>query len=165
MRMTLRAASCLTLALSGCVSADPATNAADKQTASAVADAGVKAARKGLPTQSLLPGECGLFLWTRREQPEFVFFSKGASETALFWSDEKTLVLDRVRFGGEVFGQQLTQQGFRASDGRDIHLSMTPGDELISGQRIPEASLTITDDEGWKTLVPVAGVTACQPEG
>ena len=72
--------------------------------------------------------------------------------------------LSRTALGGDVFGQQLTEQDFVTADGRSIELRMTPGDQLIGGQRIPEASLTLVDAEGWKTLIPLAGVSACQPD-
>ena len=45
-----------------------------------------------------------------------------------------------------------------------VELRMEPGEQLVGGQRVPEASLTVIDSEGWRTMIPVAGVTACQPE-
>ena len=152
------------LLLLGCTNIPQENGAQPLQNASAKVKGGLVVPDKGLPAQTLQPGECGLFLWTRREQPEFVFFSGGSSEKALFWNEGAILALKRVRYGGDVFGQQLTEQGFASEDGRDIQLTMTPGDELVSGQRVPVASLQITDSEGWKTMVPVAGVAACQPE-
>ncbi|MAK62214.1 MAG: hypothetical protein CMK09_14690 [Ponticaulis sp.] len=133
-------------------------------TASEIAAQGQASPRKGLDPVALEVGECGLFLWTRREQPQFVFHSRAGTETARLWFDGATLDLNRTALGGDVFGQQLTEQDFAMSDGRAVQLRMTPGDQLIGGQRVPEASLTVIDAEGWKTLIPLAGVTACQPE-
>ncbi|WP_293611089.1 hypothetical protein [Ponticaulis sp.] len=123
-----------------------------------------QAPRAGLAPQTLAVGECGLFLWTRREQPEFVFFSKAGTEQAKFWHAGQTHELSRIAVGGQIFGQQLSEQDFSLPDGRSAELRMTPGEMLVGGQRIPEASLTIIDAEGWRTMIPVAGVTACQPE-
>ena len=138
------------------------SSGASETTAQSVA---ASAPRTGLPAQTLSAGECGLFLWTRREQPQFVFFSKAGTESALFWADNGAQTLSRTGVGGEIFGQQLTEQNFALSDGRSIELRMTPGEQLVGGQRVPEATLTVIDGEGWRTLVPVAGVTVCQPAG
>lgn len=129
-----------------------------------IAAQGQASPRKGLDPVALNEGDCGLFLWTRREQPQFVFFSRAGEETARFWFEDSSLELSRTALGGDVFGQQLTEQDFVTADGRSIELRMTPGDQLIGGQRIPEASLTLVDAEGWKTLIPLAGVSACQPD-
>lgn len=131
--------------------------------ANALAVAGMEDAREGLPAQELKIGECGLFLWTRREDPQFVFFSRSGEETAEYWFQGAQVSLNRTALGGDIFGQQLTEQDFADASGKSYQLRMTPGDMLVSGQRVPEASMTITDSEGWKTLIPLAGVTACQP--
>ncbi len=124
----------------------------------------VETPQRGLPAQTLNVGECGLFLWTRREQPEFIFFSKAGSDDALLWIDGEVADLNRVALGGDIFGQQLTEQDFAFGGGRMVELRMEPGEQLVGGQRVPEASLTVIDAEGWRTMIPVAGVTACQPE-
>lgn len=123
----------------------------------------VQPPRPGLSPQELQAGECGLFLWTRRESPEFIYFSKAGTETALIWLDKEEHALSRTGVGGEVFGQQLTEQYFVMADGRQVELEMTPGDMLISGQRIPEVLVRVIDGEGFKTVIPAAGVTVCQP--
>lgn len=146
--------------LVGCVSAtsNPAT---PPVTSAAIAAA--ETPRAGLPAQTLEAGECGLFLWTRRQQPEFIFFSKVGTERGEFWDGEKAIALSRTGFGGDIFGQELTEQTFVTGDGRTAKLSLVPGDQLVSGQRVPEASITIIDAEGWSTLIPAAGVSVCQP--
>lgn len=152
------------MALGACASTDTSSEAPAGNSASAAASAGVARAREGLPPQTMEPGECGLFLWTRREQPQFVFFALSGQDTAQYWLEGETIALSRTALGGDIFGQQLTEQDFADSAGRAYQLRMTPGDVLVGGQRIPEATLTMIDPEGWKTLVPLAGVSACQPE-
>ena len=139
------------------------TPSAKKQGADQVTKAGVAKTKTGLPAQVVNPGECGLFLWTRRESPEFVFFAIAGTEQAKFWYEKTELALVRTGAGGDVFGQELTEQVFKLPDGRTLELEMKPGDLLVSGQRVPEATLRIKDAEGWSTLVPAAGVTMCQP--
>lgn len=161
MKTMLKAGLCLALltVVSGCAGMLGEQKAAEK---AAAADT-VKPPRKGLPAQELLPGECGLFLWTRRENPEFIFFSKAGSETAVFWLDDAVQNLSRTSAGGDIFGQQLTEQTFVLQDGRKMEMSMVPGDMLVGGQRVPEVSIRVLDAEGWATMIPAAGVTVCQP--
>jgi len=152
--------------LAGCASAPPEeqTSKPSPTSPAAATKAAQMKMKKGLPAQELQPGECGLFLWTRRESPEFVFFSKAGEETALFWMEGNALTLQRTGVAGTVFGQELTEQFFALPDGRTMELRMEPGDLLVSGQRVPEASIRVRDDNGWETLIPVAGVTGCQPD-
>lgn len=150
-----------------CVSSDPSGDTRSENTAGAkdVALTGLEKAATGLSPQVLTEGECGLFLWTRREAPEFVFFAKANTETAKFWYEKAEQALTRTGVGGDVFGQQLTEQFFTLPDGRKLELSLTPGDLLVGGQRVPEATFRVLDSEGWATLIPAAGVTVCQPMG
>ena len=153
----------LVLMLAGCETVPSDDKTVPPTSASAAVAAGLSGVREGLPPQELQVGECGLFLWTRREQPQFVFFSKSGEETAKFWTEGREIALDRTGLGGEIFGQQLTEQDFSDAAGKTYELRMTPGDLLVSGQRVPEATITVMDAEGWKTLIPLAGVSACQP--
>lgn len=161
--------SSLVVMVAGCATSAPTLEKKSEKTISSkkagatdVAKQELEKTKTGLPAQALANGECGLFLWTRRETPEFVFFSKSGEETAKFWFEKKEQALARTGVGGEVFGQQLTQQFFKLPDGRKLELTMTPGDMLVGGQRVPEASFRITDAEGWATMIPSAGVTVCK---
>lgn len=151
------------LAISACSGRLDGSETASTKSATAV-NAISEMPKDGLPAQELLPGECGLFLWTRSEDLKFIFFSKGGSDEALFWLDGESQALTRTGLGGEIFGQQLTEQTFRLPDGRIMELDMTPGEKLVGGQRVPMAKIRIIDADGWATMIPAAGVTGCQPE-
>lgn len=160
---TLLSGGSLLLAVAACSSV-PVTAPEAPTSASALAQQGQTNSRKGLPPQTLAPGECGLFLWTRREQPSFVFFSRTGTESASVWLDGQEVDAQRTSFGGDIFGQELTEQGFSLPDGKEVQLNLSPGELLVGGQRIPEATMTVIDLEGWKTMTPVAGVSVCQPQ-
>ncbi|MEO1641956.1 MAG: hypothetical protein AAFR74_01375 [Pseudomonadota bacterium] len=119
----------------------------------------------GLGPQTLAPGECGLFLWSKTDTTKFIFFSRAVSGIALFKPGNETLNLQQIAAGGTIFGQFNTEQGFAADDGSMVELSFVPGDELTGGQRIADGLITITDAEGWRTKLPVLGIRACMPEG
>nr|WP_321361823.1 hypothetical protein [uncultured Hyphomonas sp.] len=122
------------------------------------------AATASLPAQTLEPGTCGLFLWTRDEPRHFVLFF-GAGDTtakAIMNGRQQTLRVDSQ--DGDVFGQFLTRMAFSAPDGDDITLTMTPGEQIEGGRRVPLARMIYDNEEGWEIITPLTGLTACQPE-
>ncbi len=146
------------LAFLGACASSGAPPAADVPTGASTA------ATASLPAQTLEPGTCGLFLWTRDEPRHFVLFF-GAGDTtakAIMNGRQQTLRVDSQ--DGDVFGQFLTRMVFSAPDGDDITLTMTPGEEIEGGRRVPLARMIYDNEEGWEIITPLTGLTACQPE-
>ena len=121
------------------------------------------AATESLPAQTLAPGKCGLFLWTQDEPRRFVLFYEAgaASAKAVLNGQETALAIESQ--GGDVFAQFMTRIDFRAPNGVPVSLALEPGDLIEGGRRVPLARMVSQDDEGWETIVPLAGLTACQP--
>ena len=65
---------------------------------------------------------------------------------------------------GNVFGQFLTRMAFSAPDGDAVTLTLTPGEEIEGGRRVPLARMIYDNEEGWEIITPLTGLTACQPE-
>jgi len=147
------------LALAGCVTTVSDQRVTPSQQRPAAAAAQVPLS--GLDAQALELNECGLFLWSKTDTTKFIFFSKAMSGQAVFKPDDETLQLEQVAAGGTIFGQFNTEQGYRASDGRVIELAFEAGEPLIDGQRISDGLITVTDAEGWRTVLPVLGIRAC----
>lgn len=120
--------------------------------------------KSGLGPQELLVGDCGLFLWSQTDVSKFIFFSKALSGTATFAQGEVPLVLTQIAAGGDIFGQFNTNMTYATQDGRELALSIEPGENLDGGQRIESGMINIRDAEGWDTKLPVLGVRACQQE-
>ena len=118
----------------------------------------------GLGAQTLAPGECGLFLWSRTNIDQFIFFSRALSGRAALRYGPDTLSLRQSQARGEIFGQFNTETVYGVDGGGTVVLSFEAGDALTGGQRIENGLLTRTDAGGWQTKLPVAGVRACQPE-
>lgn len=117
-----------------------------------------------LPAQTLEPGKCGLFLWTRDEPRHFVlFFTAGdATAEAILDGRRQTLRIDSQ--DGDVFGQFLTRMVFSKPDGESVTLTLAPGEEIEGGRRVPLARMIYDNAEGWEIITPLTGLTACQPE-
>ena len=141
--------------IAGCATPSPANQSSTAKVASV----------NELDAQELAPGDCGLFLWTAGEPRRFVFFSKAGSETANVNLGDDTVSMTAVSSEGDLFGQFMTEMRFQSAEPRSqLDVSLTPGELLEQGQRIEDARLTLTDAEGWETIIPVLGVRACQVE-
>lgn len=147
-----------------CQSAPPENPQAERARLLAQRPAIDSVPRSGLGPQELQPGECGLFLWSQTDVSKFIFFSRALSGTALFAQDEAPMALTQSGAGGNIFGQFNTEMRYIADDGRQLELTLEPGDELQGGQRVERGLINLTDGEGWQTKLPALGVRACQPE-
>lgn len=119
---------------------------------------------EGLPPQRLAPGKCGLFLWGMSAPRQFVFFAESPVTTALVLLEGQPVSLPVTAAGGEVFGQFVSQLKFAdAAAGREVEVTLKPGEVLEGGQRVDSGNIVIRTAEGWETILPVTGVRACIP--
>lgn len=116
----------------------------------------------GLGPQRLEKNECALFLWSKTDPSQFIFFERAQSGTATIRIGAENVEASQTANYGQIFGEFMTEQAFAASDGTTVAISLVPGDELQGGQRVEQGSMVITTGEGWRTLIPVLGVRACQ---
>lgn len=117
-----------------------------------------------LPAQTLLPGQCGVFLWTLAEPRRFVFFERAGDNAALFHVDGANVELGLTGVDGALMGAFAVKRSLRTPDGAlSAQLDLTPGDALEGGQGISQARMTLTRPDGWRVVLPLAGVYACQP--
>jgi len=153
----------LTLVLVGCQSndRDPAEERARLLAQKPAIDSVPSSA---LGPQELRTGECGLFLWSQTDVSKFIFFTRALSGTALFAQGDTPMALTQISAGGDIFGQFNTVMSYQAEDGRNVALTLVPGEILDGGQRIESGILNVRDREGWDTKLPVLGVRACQQE-
>lgn len=117
----------------------------------------------GLGPQTLASNECGLFLWNRTDPTQFIFFQREQAGQATMQIGARAVTVAQTVNRGQIFGEFMTEQGFAAPGGEQILLTVVPGEELRGGQRVEQGKLEITTGEGWRTLIPVVGVRACQP--
>lgn len=157
------------LACSGLLSACATDDLARQRALEEAMRTAERAAMAALPetalqAQELLPGECGLFLWSKTDTSKFIFFSKAITETATLTQGELPVALTQTGAGGDLFGEFNTRTTYRAENGSDVELELTPGEMLDGGQRVRDGLITVTNSAGWLTKLPVLGVRACQPK-
>ena len=119
--------------------------------------------QSGLGAQTLAANECGLFLWSKTQPDRLIFFQRAASGQARIKIADQTVDAVQSANRGNIFGQFMTEQTILAPGGQQVGISFTAGEELQGGQRIDDGRMTITAEEGWRTVIPVLGVRACKP--
>jgi hypothetical protein len=116
-----------------------------------------------LKPQSLAPGACGIFLWSRNRQPEFVFFTDSSSGISLVQMQGRELRFMRSPAGEVVTARGITQNYVSNADRLSLRIDLSRGEKIDQGERISQGVITITDERGWEQKTPVSGVASCQP--
>ena len=155
------------LAVAGCASGatDTRTSAGASAATAVIGDPdGLEIG--ALPPRQLEEGECGLFLFTSRPSARFVFFSNAARATGEMRIDGGVVTFARTSTGGEVFDQHFAESEYRApTQGLVLSLSLRPAGRMQGGTRVESGAIRVRKTDGWSMVVPVAGATACGPQG
>lgn len=169
-RTTLFAVSCA--ALAACVtttepspaSSDPATIAPAPTTIPPEATPGVSEglAIGTLPAQRMVTGQCGLFLFTPKPAPRFVFFAEAASGTGKIMLNGRELALARTSVDGNLVNQHYSTQTYQSADEIKVEVTFVAGDAAESGTSIDSGKLRVDRADGWSAVLPVSGATSCQ---
>ena len=116
-----------------------------------------------LSARDLGPGDCGLFVWTMPPDRRFILFSDNVSGAAAWFNagEERNLIL-QDKAGDPAYGQ-YAEQSFTGTDGQVLELSLIQGEDIVQGTRFPEGTLKISGEDGWRKVVPVSALAACQP--
>lgn len=166
-RFRLLAVLALAGALAGCSGAGggkrPELPAAGPMTASADAAGSQPIAVGALAPRELSNGQCAMFLWARQAQTRFIFFAGSDGTAAMRLNGEERSFVRTAAEGNPAFGQ-FARQRFEAGDWQ---LALTVEVEarrgLMGGAVIPRGALRVSEPEGWKRVLPVAGLIACGP--
>lgn len=116
-----------------------------------------------LPSQTLKPGQCGLFLWSRTERPEFIVFVPDNPARATAIINGRIRQLDRKTKSGDLVLGHYRKQSF-ASGAFAFELELTyDADRTVKdGAIIRQGVLRTYDRKGGTTVVPVGGMIGCQ---
>ena len=116
-----------------------------------------------LPAQALAAGECGLFLWLKRDDAPLIFFQRSKTETAQMIIDGAQLSLARTDMSGPIGMSFFERQGFTA-DGMAVNLRMqvVMDQSLQGGLKVPSGIISIDRADGWSAALPVAGAIGCK---
>lgn len=118
---------------------------------------------EALSAQKLSPGRCGLFLWSRTQQPVFIMFATEAPAEAMVRIGGRDRKLARKTTGGErVFGH-FEKQTFSSNQYTfDVELTYDTSRPIQDGAIIKQGVMRTTDKKGFATVLPVGGMIGCQ---
>jgi len=114
-----------------------------------------------LAPRNLAAGQCAMFLWMKQGRAQFVFYAESDGTAVMRLNGEERRFSRIAAEGDPAFGQ-YTRQRF---DAGDWELALTVAVEarrgLLGGAVIPRGALRVVEPEGWKRVLPVAGLIAC----
>ncbi len=115
-----------------------------------------------LAARDLAPGECALFVWTADSAKRFILFSKAADPTAVWWTKDGDMILNRISSTGfSTYGEPPVQT-FSMSDGGTLKLTLAEAEDITGGTRYKSGAITLSDPQGWEKFMPVIGLAGCQ---
>ncbi|WP_417450043.1 hypothetical protein [Kordiimonas sp.] len=116
-----------------------------------------------LPAQTLAKGECGLFLWLKREDAPLVFFQRSGSLAAEMIVDGSLRALTRDAAEGPIGMSFFERQNFVGDDMRvNLRIQVEADRSLQQGLKVPSGMISIDTHEGWSAALPVAGAIGCK---
>lgn len=114
-----------------------------------------------LPDAALPRGSCGMILWTldaERPIPVFRAVSQKGAEVNVDGAVRKLTLADAD--GASGFGV-FEQQTFFA-DGLTVKVGVRFGLGFEGGSYLERGLISIEKPDGWKTVVPAAGIAGCR---
>ncbi|RKQ72128.1 hypothetical protein DES40_1465 [Litorimonas taeanensis] len=114
---------------------------------------------QNLPPQNLLPGQCGLFIWTADNQNKFIGFETESSATyVLNGHIRRASRLDNTTLDAPKRRYQTLNEGSLAE--MTFELSLQRDVEISEGERFYGRLSTKTED-GWDRVTPIAALLSC----
>ena len=116
-----------------------------------------------LPTQQLARGQCALVLWSRNATPVRFLVTLDQPAVANVMVQGRIVQLARVEQTGQSLHGQFPQQHYRG-EGISLEVSFARNDarELAGGAVVSSAVVEYVDAAGWTSIIPAAGLIACQ---
>jgi len=132
-----------------------------QSTSSQVDIGGVKL--EALQAQTLSPGRCGLFLWSRSERPVFIMFATEApAEATVRIGGRNRQLARKVTSGERVFGHFEKQTFANGQYSLEVDLTYDTSRPIQDGAIIKQGVMRTVDKKGFATVLPVGGMIGCQ---
>jgi hypothetical protein len=116
-----------------------------------------------LPTHQLARGQCALVLWSRNSTPIRFLVTLDEPAVANVMVRGRIVELSRVQQSGQSLHGQFPEQHYRG-EGMSLEVSFARDDarELAGGAVVSSAVVEYVDEAGWTSIIPAAGLIACQ---
>jgi hypothetical protein len=116
-----------------------------------------------LPTQQRARGQCALVLWSRNSTPVRFAVTLDRPAVARVSLQGRVVELVRVAQSGQSIHGQFPEQHYRG-EGISLQVSFVADDarQLAGGAVVSSAIVEYDDPSGWTSVIPAAGLIACQ---
>ena len=121
-----------------------------------------KPSAPGLAPQTLAAGECGLFLWTRDEPRQFIYFQQENRPSGLVYLSGRSLQISTSDITAGLGDRQAFALDYTDPAGKALTISGQYGETIEGGRRISSAKIKSLDAENWQHIIPANGVFACR---
>jgi hypothetical protein len=122
---------------------------------------GSSATAGALPDAALPKGGCGMILWTldiERPIPVFRAVSEKGAEIVVDGKLQQLVLAEAD--GGAGFGVYETQKF--AAEGLTVNVRVRFGLGFEGGSYLERGLVSIEKADGWKTVIPAAGIAGCR---
>ena len=116
--------------------------------------------QNSLIPQTLAKDECGIFLWTVNLPRSFVFFQRSGDDYALPYAQNKQRHLQVSYMFPDWHIANDVNMSYQSGNDK-VQVLGTFSQKLDSGRRIEQATIVITQQNGWQEIIPVLGVYGC----
>ncbi len=118
-----------------------------------------------LSARTLLPGECGLFVWSAGVEKRFILFSKANVDDfqAVWFNGHNEEALTTQNTSGTATNGHYPTQKFITPDGNALHLNLKSPKTIETGTAYPGGTLKkVMAQGGYDRVMPVLGLSMCQ---
>lgn len=120
-------------------------------------------ALQGLAAQTLTPGRCGLFLWSKTERPVFILYATENPAQALVRIGGRDRKLARKTTSGDSLLGHFEKQTFAGDKySLDVDLKYEHDGKIRDGAMIQSGVMRSRDAKGAITVLPVGGMIGCK---
>jgi hypothetical protein len=116
-------------------------------------------------TDGALPkGECGMILWTLESDRPAAVFRYVASKRAEIMIDDVVVDLGLTSASGQSSYGISEYLAFSNGGGLTVTVRANFGIGFDGGNYLEQTLLSVENAEGWKSVIPSAGVAGCRPK-
>lgn len=153
-----------TMIMSGCLSTTSAvkTTQAEAESINTQLPVEEQLLLAAIPEPFVPKGACGMVLWSAegdRPSPVFRYVSEKTAEVNL---NGRLVRLSRTTFNGATGFGVFEAQDFESEDGISASVTVRFAQGFDGGAYLERALITLESSEGWRSVVPAAGLAGCR---
>lgn len=103
-----------------------------------------------------------MVLWTLEQERPAAIFRYLSGKTAEIVVNEQKMTLTRIEVEGSTAFGVSERQSFSGEDGLKVAIDVRFSLGFDGGSYLERGLVTVTTQDGWRTVVPSAGLAGCR---